>query len=174
MRWCSISQTRELLSLYCSPWDSCHMWGSRDGGSWLGRSASPRGTWTLWIRALSIPSSWGKVTNRARSYWQRHLKQQCYKHGEAQSAHLPLLQPRARFCGAHRSKPPRGAPRGAREERQPPLPVPSLGRLRSSAGRHRPAGCTRAVLSSEHIHGELRAPRRCLTPRMRCYVWKRP
>lgn len=54
---------------------------------------------------------------------------------------LPLPQPRARFCGAHRSKPPRGAPRAAPEERQPPLPLPSLGQLRCSAsarGLHTP------------------------------------
>lgn len=95
-----------------------------------------------------------KQSRQLLAVQQRHLKQQCYNHGEAQSTHLPLLQSRARFCGAHRSKPPHAAPRAAREERQPPLPLPSLRHFRSSGGRHRPAGCTRGLFSSEHIHGE--------------------
>lgn len=65
-----MSQMRELLSLYCCPTESCHMCGSWDAGRRLGRTASPRGTGTLRIRAFSVPASW-----RTRQRWKKGGKE---------------------------------------------------------------------------------------------------
>lgn len=63
-KWCSMSQMRKLLSRYCCPADSCHMWGSWDAGRRLGRTASPRGTWTFLIRAFRVPASYGREKHK--------------------------------------------------------------------------------------------------------------
>lgn len=159
MRWCSISQTRELLSLYCSPWDSCHIWGSRDGGSWLGRSASPRGTWTLWIRALSIPSSWGKVTKKKQAVTGNAVEAPAI-------AKLESLGSSKDTC-LFRSHKPRFAvliavntyashPQSDRRSASVPSFCHSLSHFRMLplGGRHQPAGCMHGLFSSEYIHGE--------------------
>lgn len=97
----------------------------------------------------------GKVTNRAGSYWQRHLNtQQRYynqRGGEAQSAQTCLFRSHEPGFAVLIAVNPHAA---HPEPHRRSASLPSLCHPWGSSGvRHRPAGCTRRLFSSEHIHG---------------------